>query len=520
MLSEDFNQYGVDAPSSRVSLTLTQAGQGFVQGDGSTASFNIVNGQPFASSSAFIVGSAAAVPAGTGFNIGDANRNNLLDPGENWQYQAARTVTAGQYGNVARVNGNGVGTGTPVTDDDPSHHFGRLPASLGNFVWNDVNRNGIQDAAEANKGVNGVVVTLYGDEDGNGSLEQLRTQLTRDDPTSSLPGYYQFTNLVPGVSYQVGFSTPAGFTFTSPNVGGNDSIDSDAIPATGRSPVVTLAPGENNATVDAGLLAPLTVDLTKYVRVDAVDCPTGPIGGIDLGNLTKYLFVFTNGSGDANWQGATKGFAGDVVVNGIAAAERTSGGVPYAGTIYTNDSTLGAWQGIVDQNAGQAHAATGADRARLDADRPAQRRLRADQRAGGDTRLHQRLGDVAERAEHDRRRRQDLRDQRHVGTERLVADQHHRRCRRRLRAALGHRRQRRQRLPGPGQVPERRRDRPERRADAGQLHQRRRRHQLVGRRHRPRRRLSAGAAPGQRPGCAGQRRAATSAAAASSPATG
>ncbi len=76
----------------------------------------------------------------------------------------------------------------------------------------------------------------------------------------------------------------------------------------------------------------------------------------NLGNLTKYLFVFTNGSTDANWQGATKGFNGDVAVDGIQAAERTSGGVPFAGTIYTNDATLGAWASIVSQNPGQAFA--------------------------------------------------------------------------------------------------------------------------------------------------------------------
>jgi hypothetical protein len=73
-----------------------------------------------------------------------------------------------------------------------------------------------------------------------------------------------------------------------------------------------------------------------------------------LGNLTDFLFVILDGRTDANWQGATKGFAGDVAVDGIQAAERTSGGVPYSGTIYTNDNTLGAYQGIVDQNPGQA----------------------------------------------------------------------------------------------------------------------------------------------------------------------
>ena len=43
------------------------------------------------------------------------------------------------------------------------------------------------------------------------------------------------------------------------------------------------------------------------------------IGGVNLGNLPSYLFFFANGSQDANWQARSKGFAGDVVVNGITA---------------------------------------------------------------------------------------------------------------------------------------------------------------------------------------------------------
>ena len=89
-------------------------------------------------------------------------------------------------------------------------------------------------------------------------------------------------------------------------------------------------------------------------------CIPGVIGGVDLrGIADNYLFFFADGSTDANWQGATKGFAGNVVVDGILAKERTSGGVPYAGTIYTSDTTLGAWQSIVNQNAGQAFASYG-----------------------------------------------------------------------------------------------------------------------------------------------------------------
>ncbi|MBK8348744.1 MAG: hypothetical protein IPL08_14440 [Saprospiraceae bacterium] len=78
-----------------------------------------------------------------------------------------------------------------------------------------------------------------------------------------------------------------------------------------------------------------------------------------MGNLTEYLFIFTDANSKANWQGATKGFVGNVAIDGIQANETTSGGVPYAGTITTNDGSLGAWQSIVDQNVGQATASTG-----------------------------------------------------------------------------------------------------------------------------------------------------------------
>jgi hypothetical protein len=36
------------------------------------------------------------------------------------------------------------------------------------------------------------------------------------------------------------------------------------------------------------------------------------IGGVDLGNLTDYMFYFGDARGDANWQGTTKGYTGEV----------------------------------------------------------------------------------------------------------------------------------------------------------------------------------------------------------------
>jgi len=99
------------------------------------------------------------------------------------------------------------------------------------------------------------------------------------------------------------------------------------------------------------------------LSLDRRVCLSTVIGGVNLGDLPNYPFFFANGSQDANWQGASKAFAGDVAVNGVTAKERTSGNVPFAGTLYTNDSTLGAWQKI-DQSVGQASASTGDRRAK------------------------------------------------------------------------------------------------------------------------------------------------------------
>ena len=103
----------------------------------------------------------------------------------------------------------------------------------------------------------------------------------------------------------------------------------------------------------------LLIAVCAWFLLTANSASAAILGGVNLGNLPSYLFVFTNGSEDANWQGASQGFVGDVAINGLLADERTSGTVPYAGTIYTNDATLGAWQNIVNDNAGQAFASTG-----------------------------------------------------------------------------------------------------------------------------------------------------------------
>lgn len=131
--------------------------------------------------------------------------------------------------------------GEPTTDGDGSNgnltlDFGLTGnGSLGNFVWQDLNNNGVQDAGEP--GIAGVVVTLT-----NPDGSTIST-------TTDANGAYQFTNLLPG-TYSVGFTTPSGYLPATANAGSDDAIDSD--PVGGAVTGIVLTAGESNQTIDAG----------------------------------------------------------------------------------------------------------------------------------------------------------------------------------------------------------------------------------------------------------------------------
>jgi len=126
-------------------------------------------------------------------------------------------------------------------------------ASEGNFVWEDLNGNGIQDLGEP--GIDGVTVNLLGAGDDN-------TFGTPDDITDTTitagGGLYSFPSLAPG-SYRLTFVEPGGYTITAPNRGANDAVDSDADPITGETAVNILTIGEIDDTWDTGMYRPVTI---------------------------------------------------------------------------------------------------------------------------------------------------------------------------------------------------------------------------------------------------------------------
>ena len=74
------------------------------------------------------------------------------------------------------------------------------PAKLGDYVWEDLNGNGIQDSGEP--GVVGVTVNLLV----GGAVEATTT--------TGVGGIYSFASLAPG-TYSVQVELPAGYAFTS-----------------------------------------------------------------------------------------------------------------------------------------------------------------------------------------------------------------------------------------------------------------------------------------------------------------
>ncbi len=112
-------------------------------------------------------------------------------------------------------------------------------AAIGDYVWEDLNGNGIQD--DGNTGISGVQVELY---EADGSL----AGTTYTDSA----GHYHFGDLVPR-DYYLKFYAPSGYVVTPQNEGGDDAKDSDADRITGTTVVTSLIAGEYDNTWDAGL---------------------------------------------------------------------------------------------------------------------------------------------------------------------------------------------------------------------------------------------------------------------------
>ncbi len=167
------------------------------------------------------------------------------------------------------------------------------PACVGNFVWNDLDQDGIQDSGEV--GIDNIPVTLaiiYP----NGTTISL-TVLTGDDPATSgvtEQGWYSFCNLLQDEDYSVGsggttanpgqpayvisVALPEGYIPTAVDAAGsNDQNDSDAhdgvaaTPVQGRTDTTALDPVTTEpviASYDFGIIAVVEIGNRIWFEAD------------------------------------------------------------------------------------------------------------------------------------------------------------------------------------------------------------------------------------------------------------
>lgn len=125
-------------------------------------------------------------------------------------------------------------------------------ATMGDNVWYDENQNGLQDAGE--QGVSGVVISAYDKND---------MMFWQD--VSNQDGEFYMDGLSSG-EYYLKFDPPSGYTFTYPDAGDNDGLDSDVDDSNGprTTALYSVTPGEHEPDVDGGLV-------TGFLPAELVD---------------------------------------------------------------------------------------------------------------------------------------------------------------------------------------------------------------------------------------------------------
>ncbi|MFW2383844.1 MAG: SdrD B-like domain-containing protein, partial [Acidimicrobiales bacterium] len=212
---------------------------------------------------------------------------------------------------------------------------GVLPATIGDLVWDDLDGDGVQDAGEP--GIGGVTINLL---DSGGTVI--------DSTTSAPDGSYGFA--VPPGSYEVEFVAPPGSTFSAPDQGGDDSLDSDADATTGRTGLVTLSGSESDPTLDAGIIAPASIGDTVFQDYDGDG--SEDVGDIGLDGVTVNLIdgtgsvaatVITAAGGQYNFTGLEPGtYRVDVVDASVPAGYLLTTVDPLVVTVVSGQTYLDA----------------------------------------------------------------------------------------------------------------------------------------------------------------------------------
>ena len=182
------------------------------------------------------------------------------------------------------------------------------PASVGDYTWMDVNRDGLQDADEP--ALPGVTVTLMR-ADGSAVTDASGNPVAA--VTTDAAGRYVFENLLPG-DYTVSFQAPAGFEATTSDAGDDRALDSN-----GATASVTLVQGQTDDTIDFGAIGTGVIGDQLFVDVnqnggDALDAGDKPLAGVKVtlvwtgpGGITRTYETTTDADGQYRFENLLPG---------------------------------------------------------------------------------------------------------------------------------------------------------------------------------------------------------------------
>jgi len=198
--------------------------------------------------------------------------------------------------------------GGPATVDAGAYK----PVSVTGVVWVDSDGDGVRDSGEP--GLKGV------------SVQALRDGSQAGSDETDANGAYEFSGLAPG-SYVVMVTAPADYAFSRWDVGSDDSVDSDVDPASGRSPVLSLASGEARK-VDAGMYRlrqegedpAVPAPLLSLVKTASGEAPVG------AGDAISYSFLVSN--------------RGNVTLSRVSVADPKAGAVSCPGTVLAPEGSM------------------------------------------------------------------------------------------------------------------------------------------------------------------------------------
>jgi hypothetical protein len=159
------------------------------------------------------------------------------------------------------------------TNDTADFGYYIEPAALGNFVWEDLDNDGIQDPGEP--GIEGVKVTL--------TITYPNNDVVTITTTTDVNGEYFFDNLLldedynssdGGPTYKLSVEVPTNYDLTTANAGATDDDDSDGV-LVGVESVVTvgISPNELSILIQGGYndqydfgfeYAPTAVELLSF----------------------------------------------------------------------------------------------------------------------------------------------------------------------------------------------------------------------------------------------------------------